>query len=64
MTRRPAQRGAPRPLGLDTDIYGVRKELAGELNFRVTRWLNKVLTAKFTVSVSSPTVREGAGGRC
>eukprot|EP00976_Prorocentrum_cordatum_P029791 606765-Prorocentrum_minimum.AAC.1 len=34
--------------------YGVRKELAGELNFRVMRWLNKILTVDVTVSVSSP----------
>eukprot|EP00959_Pyramimonas_sp_CCMP1952_P032885 689509-Pyramimonas_sp.AAC.1 len=26
----------------------------GELNFRVTRWLNKVLTVHSAVSVSSP----------
>eukprot|EP00976_Prorocentrum_cordatum_P010597 211605-Prorocentrum_minimum.AAC.2 len=31
-------------LGLDADIHGIRKELVGELNFRVMRWLNKVLT--------------------
>eukprot|EP00959_Pyramimonas_sp_CCMP1952_P052755 1103001-Pyramimonas_sp.AAC.1 len=34
----------------------VRKELAGELNYRVTRWLDKVLMVHFTVSVSSPSV--------
>eukprot|EP00976_Prorocentrum_cordatum_P077922 1182883-Prorocentrum_minimum.AAC.2 len=45
----PASRGLTPPLhpaprvGLDTDIlpYVVRKESAGELNFRVTRLLNK-----------------------
>eukprot|EP00976_Prorocentrum_cordatum_P103285 1193403-Prorocentrum_minimum.AAC.1 len=29
-----------RAVGLDTNIYGVRKEWVGELNFRVIRWLN------------------------
>eukprot|EP00976_Prorocentrum_cordatum_P079259 1183481-Prorocentrum_minimum.AAC.1 len=33
-------------VGLDTDIYGVRKELAGKLNSPVTRWLNKVLNGQ------------------
>eukprot|EP00959_Pyramimonas_sp_CCMP1952_P018736 395905-Pyramimonas_sp.AAC.1 len=28
-------------LGPDTDIYGVCKELVGELNVRVMEWLNK-----------------------
>eukprot|EP00959_Pyramimonas_sp_CCMP1952_P403650 8458518-Pyramimonas_sp.AAC.1 len=30
-------------------------ECVGELNSRVTRWLDKVLTVDCTVSVSSPT---------
>eukprot|EP00976_Prorocentrum_cordatum_P106645 1194494-Prorocentrum_minimum.AAC.4 len=33
----------------------VYTELTGELNFRVIRWLYKVLTVNSTVSVSSPT---------
>eukprot|EP00959_Pyramimonas_sp_CCMP1952_P192202 4018958-Pyramimonas_sp.AAC.1 len=32
---------------------GVRKELAGELIFRVTRWLDKVSTVHSTASVLS-----------
>eukprot|EP00959_Pyramimonas_sp_CCMP1952_P387599 8123124-Pyramimonas_sp.AAC.1 len=32
----------------------LRTESVGELNFRVTRWLNKVLMVHFTVSASSP----------
>ena len=32
--------------------YAVRKELVGELNSQVARWLNKGFTVKFTVSVS------------
>eukprot|EP00959_Pyramimonas_sp_CCMP1952_P366137 7668559-Pyramimonas_sp.AAC.1 len=46
--------GKARSVGLDTDIYGARKELVGELNYRVTRWFNKVLMVNSTVSVSSP----------
>eukprot|EP00959_Pyramimonas_sp_CCMP1952_P292397 6115375-Pyramimonas_sp.AAC.1 len=37
-----------------TQTYGVRKESAGQLNFRVMRQLDKVLMVTFTVSVSSP----------
>eukprot|EP00976_Prorocentrum_cordatum_P046515 940176-Prorocentrum_minimum.AAC.1 len=38
-----------------TRTCDVRKESAGELNSRATRWLNKVLPVKFTVMpVSSP----------
>eukprot|EP00976_Prorocentrum_cordatum_P026458 537017-Prorocentrum_minimum.AAC.1 len=44
-----------------TRTCGVRKELVGELNFRVVRWLNKVLMVNSTVSVSSPT--DANGGR-
>eukprot|EP00959_Pyramimonas_sp_CCMP1952_P072567 1516142-Pyramimonas_sp.AAC.1 len=39
-----------------TRTYGVRKELAGELNLRVTRWLDKVFTVDSTAAVSSPAV--------
>eukprot|EP00976_Prorocentrum_cordatum_P079330 1183501-Prorocentrum_minimum.AAC.2 len=39
-------------LGLDAAIYAVRKELTGELHFRVIRWLNKVLPVNSTVSAS------------
>eukprot|EP00959_Pyramimonas_sp_CCMP1952_P272236 5691966-Pyramimonas_sp.AAC.1 len=42
--------------GLDADIYSVRKELVGELNSRVIKRLNKVLTVHSTVSASTPTV--------
>eukprot|EP00976_Prorocentrum_cordatum_P073051 1180947-Prorocentrum_minimum.AAC.1 len=31
-----------------------KKELVGELNSRVTRWLNKLLMVRFAASVSSP----------
>eukprot|EP00976_Prorocentrum_cordatum_P025968 526992-Prorocentrum_minimum.AAC.1 len=37
--------------GLDTRQYDVCKELVGELNSQVTRWLSKVLMVHFTVSV-------------
>eukprot|EP00976_Prorocentrum_cordatum_P045412 916826-Prorocentrum_minimum.AAC.1 len=37
-------------------MYGVRKELVGELNSRTTRWLNQVLTVHSTVSVLRPTL--------
>eukprot|EP00976_Prorocentrum_cordatum_P100064 1192083-Prorocentrum_minimum.AAC.1 len=40
-----------------TRTSDARKELAGELIFPVTRWLNKVLTANSTGSVSSPTIQ-------
>eukprot|EP00976_Prorocentrum_cordatum_P070863 1180098-Prorocentrum_minimum.AAC.1 len=42
------------------------KKLTGELNFRVTRWLNKVLTVNSTVSVSSPAlgIAPGAAPSC
>eukprot|EP00959_Pyramimonas_sp_CCMP1952_P340716 7136664-Pyramimonas_sp.AAC.1 len=42
-----------RPRG-STRAYDIRKELTGELNSPVKRWLNKVLTVNSTVSVSSP----------
>ena len=42
--------------GLNGQFYSVRKQLVGELYFRVMRWLNKVLTVNSTVSVSSPAV--------
>eukprot|EP00959_Pyramimonas_sp_CCMP1952_P475243 9504079-Pyramimonas_sp.AAC.1 len=48
---RPRDAATPSWVGLDTDIYGDRKEWVGELNFRATRWLDKVLTVHFTVSV-------------
>eukprot|EP00976_Prorocentrum_cordatum_P091262 1188453-Prorocentrum_minimum.AAC.1 len=37
--------------------YDARNELTGKLNYRVVRWLDKVLTVNSTVSVSSPTRR-------
>ena len=40
-------------LGVGTDIYVARKELVGELNSPMTRWLSKVLMVDVTVSVSS-----------
>eukprot|EP00959_Pyramimonas_sp_CCMP1952_P144454 3023900-Pyramimonas_sp.AAC.1 len=46
-------------VGLNTDIYGVRKELVGELNSRLTsERRKKVLTVNSTVSVSSPNVAD------
>eukprot|EP00959_Pyramimonas_sp_CCMP1952_P074625 1559037-Pyramimonas_sp.AAC.1 len=36
--------------------------MMGKLNFRVTRWLNKVLTVSSTVAVSIPDMPEGGGG--
>eukprot|EP00959_Pyramimonas_sp_CCMP1952_P322148 6740973-Pyramimonas_sp.AAC.1 len=52
-----------------TQTYGLRKELAGELNSRVTRWLDKVLMVHFTggdrVDPSGPSrgrVTGAAGG--
>eukprot|EP00976_Prorocentrum_cordatum_P016068 322628-Prorocentrum_minimum.AAC.1 len=41
----------------DSRTYGVREQWVGELDFRVTRWLNKGLTVNFAVSTSSPNVR-------
>eukprot|EP00959_Pyramimonas_sp_CCMP1952_P311374 6516555-Pyramimonas_sp.AAC.1 len=41
-------------VGLDTAVYDVRKELTGELNSRVIRWLNKGLNVNCTVSLSIP----------
>eukprot|EP00976_Prorocentrum_cordatum_P025868 525318-Prorocentrum_minimum.AAC.2 len=49
-------------------MYDVRKELRGELNFRVRRWLNKVLSVDSTVTVSRYMIpgggeeRGGGGG--
>eukprot|EP00976_Prorocentrum_cordatum_P055474 1119426-Prorocentrum_minimum.AAC.4 len=42
-----------------TRTYGLRKELVGELNSRVVRWLNKVSRVNSTVSVSSPNFLSG-----
>eukprot|EP00976_Prorocentrum_cordatum_P095201 1190086-Prorocentrum_minimum.AAC.2 len=48
-------------LGFDlTRTYDVGKELMGELNVRVMRWLNKVFTVNSTVSVSSPGKDQGS----
>eukprot|EP00976_Prorocentrum_cordatum_P077183 1182583-Prorocentrum_minimum.AAC.2 len=38
-----ASAGATSPIGVDQP-YGFRKELTGELNYRVIRWLDKDLT--------------------
>eukprot|EP00976_Prorocentrum_cordatum_P078328 1183063-Prorocentrum_minimum.AAC.2 len=43
-----------------TPAYGVRKNSVGELDFRVIRWLDKVLTVNSTVPVSSPAPHQRA----
>eukprot|EP00976_Prorocentrum_cordatum_P091932 1188716-Prorocentrum_minimum.AAC.1 len=49
-----------RPVGLDTDIVGIRKKRTGELNSPVIRWLNKVLTVHSAVENVGPRLPTGA----
>eukprot|EP00976_Prorocentrum_cordatum_P046170 932566-Prorocentrum_minimum.AAC.2 len=49
----PARLARPREGQHHLKAYGVRKESAGELKFRVIRWLDKVLPVNSTASVKN-----------